>query len=366
MSDTSTNPVGIGIVGAGVISEVYLKNLMTLFDSTRVVGIADMMPERAQARAEAAGVEALTVDELMAHPEIELVVNLTIPAAHAEIAFRALEAGKSIYNEKPLAILREDGKKILEIAKEKGLHAGAAPDTFLGGGLQTVRKLLDEGAIGEPVAVDAAMRNHGMETWHPDPFFFFQPGAGPLFDVGVYYVTALTSLLGPFRNVASFARASFPERTIGNGPKLGEKVPVTTPTHIVSSIEFESGVLGSLTASFDVWTTRSDIATLIIYGTEGTLRCPDPNMFGGPIQILKADGDTWEDVPVTMPNIENCRGLGAADLARSMRTGEPARASGELSYHVLDVMHAVLESAGSKAHVTVESTVERPAPVEVE
>lgn len=364
MSDTSTNPVGIGIVGAGVISEVYLRNLTTLFDSTRVVGIADMMPERAKARADEAGVEALTVDELMAHPEIELVVNLTIPAAHAEIAFRALEAGKSIYNEKPLAILREDGRKILAMAKEKGLHVGAAPDTFLGGGLQTVRKLIDEGAIGEPVAVDAAMRNHGMEGWHPDPFFFFQPGAGPLFDVGVYYITALTSLLGPFRNVASFARASFPERTIGNGPKLGEKIPVTTPTHIVSSIEFESGVLGSLTASFDVWGTQEDIATLTIYGTEGTLRCPDPNVFGGPIQIFKSDGDTWEDVPVTMPNVENCRGLGAADLARSMRTGEPARASGELSYHVLDVMHAVLESAGSKAHVAVESTVERPAPVD--
>lgn len=364
MSKKSSNPVGIGIVGAGVISEVYLKNLSTLFDSTRVIGIADVMPERAQARAEEAGVEALSVDELMAHPDIELVVNLTIPAAHAEIAFKALEAGKSIYNEKPLAILREDGKKILEMAKEKGLHVGAAPDTFLGGGLQTVRNILDEGVIGEPIAVDAAMRNHGMEAWHPDPFFFFQPGAGPLFDVGVYYITALASLLGPFRNVAAFARASFPERTIGNGPKLGEKIPVTTPTHIVSAIEFESGVLGSLTASFDVWGTRDDTATLVIYGTEGTLRCPDPNTFGGPIQLLKSDNLIWEEVPVTMPNTENSRGLGAADLARSMRTGEPARASGELSYHVLDVMHAVLESAESKAHVTVESTVERPAPVD--
>lgn len=367
MSDGSIKPVGVGIIGAGVISEVYLKNLSKAFESTRVVGIADVLPERAAARAREFGVEAFTVDELLAHPEIELVVNLTIPAAHADIAFRALEAGKSAYNEKPLAIEREDGKRLLETAAAKGLHVGAAPDTFLGGGLQTVRQLLDEGAIGEPVAVTAMMMGHGMEAWHPDPYFFFQPGAGPLFDVGVYYVTALTALLGPFQEVAALARASFPERTIGNGPKLGEKIPVNTPTHIVSSIAFESGVTGSLTASFDVW--EPDHATLVIYGSEGTLRCPDPNTFGGPIKLLKG-GDprnaSWEEIPVAFPNTENSRGLGAADLARSMRTGEPARASGELGYHVLDVMHAVLDSAAQGKHVTVESTVERPAPLTVD
>jgi predicted dehydrogenase len=366
MSDGSIKPVGVGIVGAGVISEVYLKNLSTRFASTRVVGIADMVPERAAARAKEFGVEALTVDELLAHPEIELVVNLTIPAAHADIAFRALEAGKSAYNEKPLAIERADGKKLLETAAAKGLHVGAAPDTFLGGGLQTVRKLLDEGTIGEPIAVTAAMMGHGMEAWHPDPYFFFQPGAGPLFDVGVYYVTALTALLGPFQQVGALARASFPERTIGNGPKLGEKIPVNTPTHIVSAIEFESGVIGSLTASFDVW--EPDHATLVIYGSEGTLRCPDPNTFGGPIKLMKGGdrNNPWEEVPIEFPNTENSRGLGAADLARSIRTGEPARASGELGYHVLDVMHAVLDSAEQSKHISVESTVERPAPLSVD
>ena len=360
----SINPVGIGIVGAGVISEIYLKNLSTLFDHTRVVGVADVLPERAQARADQFGVEALTVDELLAHPDIELVVNLTIPAAHAEIGFRALEAGKSIYNEKPLAIEREDGKRLLALAKEKGLRVGSAPDTFLGGGLQTVRRLLDEGVIGEPVAVNAALLGHGMEAWHPDPFFFFQPGAGPLFDVGVYYVTALTSLLGPFARVSSLARASFPERTIGNGPKLGEKIPVTTPTHIVSSVEFASGVLGSLTASFDVWDT--DFANLTIYGTTGTLRCPDPNTFGGPIKLLVGGEEDWQEIPVTLPNTENSRGLGAADLAMAIRTGGPSRVDGELGYHVLDVMHAVLESAEHGTLVAVESTVARPAPVEAE
>lgn len=221
----ATQPVGIGIIGAGVISEVYLKNLSMLFDHTEVIGIADLMPDRAKSRAEQFGIEAFSVDELLAHPKIELIVNLTIPAAHADIAFKALDAGKSIYNEKPLAIVREDGRRMLERAKEKGLRVGSAPDTFLGGGLRTVRRLLDEGIIGEPVAVNAAMLNHGMEHWHPDPFFFFQPGAGPLFDVGVYYVTALVSLLGPFANISAMARASFPERTISNGPKSGEKVP---------------------------------------------------------------------------------------------------------------------------------------------
>ena len=363
MSDASIKPVGVGIVGAGVISEVYLKNLSKRFESTRVVGIADVLPERAAARAKEFRVEALTVDELLAHPEIELVINLTIPAAHADIAFRALEAGKSAYNEKPLAINREDGRKLLEMAAEKGLHIGAAPDTFLGGGLQTARKLLDEGVIGEPVAVAAAMLNHGMEHWHPDPYFFFQPGAGPLFDVGVYYVTALAALIGPFQTVGALARASFPERTIGNGPKLGQKIPVNTPTHIVSSIAFESGVVGSLTASFDVW--EPDHATLVVYGSEGTLRLPDPNTFGGPIKLMRGGSrdNAWEEIPVAFPNTDNSRGLGAADLARAMRTGEPARASGELGYHVLDVMHAVLESAERGEHVTVESTVERPAPL---
>jgi predicted dehydrogenase len=364
MSDGTLKPVGIGIVGAGNISEVYCKNLTSMFENTKVIGIADMVEDRAKERAEQFGIEALTVDELLAHPEIELVVNLTIPAAHAEIGMRALAAGKSVYNEKPLAINLEDGKAMLEIAKEKGLVVGSAPDTFLGGGLQTVRKLIDEGLIGEPVAFNAALMGHGMEDWHPDPFFFFQPGAGPLFDVGVYYVTALVSLLGPVKNVAAHARASFPERTITNGPKSGEKIPVTTPTHIVSTVEFETGVLGTLTASFDVWET--EFAALTIYGTEGTLRLPDPNTFGGPIYHLKPGQREWGEIEVTEPNTGNSRGLGTADLARSMRTGEPSRVEGSLGLHVLEIMHAVLTSAEEGRRVSVESTVERPAAVDAE
>lgn len=362
MSESTGNPVRIGIIGAGNISEVYCRNLTSMFDNTTVVGIADIVLERAQERADQFGIEALSVDELIDHPDIELVVNLTIPAAHAAIAMRALAAGKSVYNEKPIATSLEDGEAMLTIAKEKGLVVGSAPDTFLGGGLQTVRQLLDDGLIGEPVAFNAAMLGHGMEMWHPDPFFFFQPGAGPLFDVGVYYVTALVSLLGPVGNVAAHARASFPERTIGNGPKLGQTIPVTTPTHIVSTVEFETGVIGTLSASFDTWET--DHAALTIYGTEGTLRLPDPNTFGGPIQHLKGGEDEWRDIEITAPYTENSRGLGASDLARAIRTGETSRVDGALGYHVLEIMHAVLDAADEGRRVDIESTVARPAPLE--
>src|SRR5690606_37511309 len=200
----------------------------------------------------------------------------------------------------------EDGQAMLEVAREKGLFVGSAPDTFLGGGLQTVRKLLDEGLIGEPVAFSAAMLGHGMEDWHPDPFFFFQPGAGPLFDVGVYYVTALVSLLGPVGNVAAHARASFPERTINNGPKKGEKIPVTAPPQIVSTVVSELDVLGPLAESFDVWETVR--AAFAIYGTEGSLRVPDPNTFGGPIMHLEGRRKEWHEIEITKPNTENSRG----------------------------------------------------------
>jgi predicted dehydrogenase len=338
--DTS-GKVGIGIVGAGVISKIYLKNLNTVFQNTRVIGIADIIPAAAQARAEEFGVAALSVDELIAHPEVEIVLNLTIPAAHAEIAAKALAAGKSAYNEKPLATERADGLQLLQQAKEAGLLVGAAPDTFLGGGLQTVRKALDDGLIGKPIGVDGHLLSRGMEAWHPNPYFFFQPGAGPLFDVGVYYITALASLLGPFKSVSAQASISFPERTIGNGPKLGEKIPVNTPTYISGAIAFENGVIGTMTASFDVFETNGSYLT--IYGTEGTLRLPDPNTFGGPVLLLRAGEKEWEELPVTFDFTVDSRGLGISDFARALREGRTPRASGEMSYHVLDTMHAFLE-----------------------
>ena len=355
-------PVGIGIVGAGVISEIYMKNLSTLFPGTYLVGVSDIIPERAENRAKQFNTQALTNEEIYHHPDVELVVSLTPPLEHAKIGLAALAAGKNFYTEKPLATNRADGEKLVALAKEKGLYVGSAPDTFMGGGLQMSRALIDQGLIGTPIAVDAAIKNHGMEAWHPEPDFFFAPGAGPLFDVGVYYVTAMATILGPYKSVSSFARTTFPERTIGNGARAGEKIPVTTPTHIIADIEFESGVLGSLTASFDLWET--EFATLTIYGTEGTLRLPDPNTFGGPIKYLQGGTDTWVDIPVTVPNIDNARGLGANDLAEHIRLGGKSRVDGSLGFHVLDFMSSVLESADEGVRKDVASTFERPAPAE--
>jgi predicted dehydrogenase len=383
MTIASANPVNVGIIGAGVISDIYLRNLTTRFDNVRVVAIADLMVERAQARADAYGIAAMTVDEMLGDPEIELVVNLTIPLAHAEVALKAVAAGKSVYNEKPLTATRDQGRELLALAREKGVLVGGAPDTFLGGGLQTARQLIDEGAIGRPIAATANMYTHGHESWHPDPAFYYQPGAGPMFDMGPYYLTALVALLGPVSRVGSSTGISFAERTITSKPKHGETITVDTPTHITATLDFANGAIGTITTSFDLYDTTH--AALVIYGTEGSLKLPDPNTFGGTVSLLqpaafktrrdplsvgrtpddkadpnKVDKPEWEDVPLTHGFTDNSRGLGVADLARAVREGSAARASGELAYHVLDVMHATLESSDLGRHVTIESTVDRP------
>jgi predicted dehydrogenase len=352
-------PVGVGVIGTGFISAIYLRNLTSRWDHVRVVGVADLMPERAAARAEEFGMEAFTVEALLAHPEVEIVLNLTVPVAHGPVCLQALEAGKSVYTEKPLALSREEGRRILDLAEERGLLVGCAPDTFLGAGLQTARRLLDEAVIGEPVSFSARMITRGHERWHPDPAFYYQPGAGPMLDMGPYYVTALVSLLGPVARVASLARASFPERTITSEPRYGETISVETPTHIEALLELESGVIGSLMTTFDLWDPEH--AAVTVYGSEGSLRLPDPNTFGGPLALLRGGAETWEDVPLDDGYAEDTRGLGVADLARSIRTGEPARASGALGYHALDVMLATLESGPAGRHVEIGSTVAPPA-----
>jgi predicted dehydrogenase len=361
----SSRPVGVGIIGAGVISEIYLKNCTEVFENLAPIGIADLVPERAQARAAEFGIEAMTVDALIAHPDIEIVINLTIPAVHGEVARKVLEAGKSAYNEKPLAIDRDEAKALVELATEKGLLVGGAPDTFLGGGLQTARQALDDGKIGAPVAASAQFLGRGMEMWHPDPHFFFQPGAGPLFDVGPYYLTALASMLGPVKAVTGFARASFPERTVtAKGPKTGEVIPVNTPTHFATSLQFESGVIGSLQASFDVWETRDRMTVLTLYGSEGTLHLPDPNTFGGPVTLVHADSRKTEELPLTHGYTENSRGIGVSDMARALRGGgEPARASGEMAAHIVDIMVSSLEAAASGEVVELSTTMTRPEPL---
>ncbi len=351
----------VGLVGCGVISAIYFEAGKT-FDVLDIVACADLFPERAQAKAAEYNVpKAYTVEELLRDPEIDAVLNLTIPKAHAEVGLAALEAGKSIYNEKPLAIEREDARRMLDLAAAKGLRVGCAPDTFLGGGLQTCRKLIDDGWIGVPIAATAFMMGHGPERWHPDPDFFYQPGAGPMFDMGPYYLTALTTLLGPVRRVTGSAHITFPERTIFSQPKYGQTIKVNTPTHVAGVMDFASGAVGTIITSFDVW--ASELPRIEIYGTAGSLSLPDPNTFGGPVRIRRAGAGEWSEVPLAYGYAKNSRGLGLADMVAAIESGRPHRANGEVAYHVLDLMHAFHDASREGRHVEVGSTMTRPAPL---
>ena len=330
-----------------------------MFDDIEVVACSDLVLERAEQQAEAFGVpKACTPEELLDDEEVEIVLNLTVPVVHAEVSLAALEAGKHVYTEKPLAVSLEDGHRMLEVAGEKNLLIGCAPDTFLGGGLQTCRRVVDEGIIGDPVAVTAFMLNHGPEDWHPNPDFFYQPGAGPMFDLGPYYLSSLATLVGPVRRVTASARVTFPERMITSQPHAGTSITVNTPTHVAGVMDFEGGVVGTLVTSFDVWSENQ--SRIDLYGTEGTLSLPDPNTFDGPVWLWRSDEDGWTEIPLTHPYTGNSRGLGLADMARALRTGRQPRASGELGMHVLDVIHAFLASSERGEHVEVGSTFERP------
>ncbi len=351
----------IGIIGCGNISSIYLK-ASRLFDILQVVACADIDMERARSQAGKYGVpKVYTVEELLADPEVEIVVNLTVPNTHAEVALKAIAAGKAVYSEKPLATRREDGKAILEVARARQVRVGNAPDTFLGGGFQTCIKLINDGQIGTPVAATAFRLNHGMEYWHPDPYFFYQPGAGPMFDVGPYYLTALIAMMGPIRRVTASMQTTFPERTVTSEPKYRTKIPVNTPTHIAGIMEFASGAVGTILTSFDVW--HHHLPFIEIYGTEGTLSTPDPNRFDGPVYIRQVNDETWREVPLTHGYTSNSRGLGIADMAYAMRSDRLHRANGEMAYHVLDVIESFMQSATEGRHVMLTSTCTRPEPL---
>ena len=353
--------VRVGIIGCGSICDVYLQSGKR-FDVLDITACADIMPGRAEEKAREFGIaRACSVAELLGDPEIEIILNLTTPHAHAEVALAALEAGKSVYGEKPLAVSREDGHRILETARVKGLRVGCAPDTFLGAGLQTCRKLIDEGAIGEPVAATAFMMSHGHEGWHPNPEFFYKAGGGPLFDMGPYYLTALVHLMGPVRRVTSSARITFPERTITSKPKRGQKIKVETPTHVAGVLDFAGGAVVGIITSFDVW--GAHLPQIEIYGTEGTMSVPNPNIFGGPIRLRRAGEDEWEDVAITFPYAENSRALGLADMAAGLDADRPHRASGDLAFHVLEIMEGIHVSSDKGRHVELKSPAERPAPL---
>jgi predicted dehydrogenase len=355
---TKTGPVGIGFIGAGVISDTYLENLNS-FPDTNVVAVGDLFSEAANAKAEKHGIAVSGGPEVVLdNPDVELVVNLTIPAAHAEVALQAINAGKHVWNEKPLALDRVSAKALLDQAEATGLRVGCAPDTFLGSGLQHARRLITDGEIGAPLTALVLMQSPGPESWHPNPAFLFQEGAGPLFDIGPYYLTALVQTFGPIASVAAVGSKSRETRVIGSGPKAGEEFAVTVPSHVSASARFESGQSATLIFSFDSPRRRT---LLEVTGTDATMVFPDPNMFDGEIAIQRRDDEDAKVVATT--TLQSSRGTGVLDMSRAIREGRPHRAQGALAYHVLDAMISIDEAITSQAYVDVESTIEVPTPL---
>lgn len=357
----SLKPLNIGIVGAGKISGAYLSTLERL-TSVRLTAVTDLDRSRAEAVAEQAGGEvavAPTVADLVARDDVDAVLNLTIPAAHAEVALAALGAGKHVYGEKPLAANRKEADAVLAAAREAGLRVGCAPDTVLGTGTQTARKAVDDGLIGRPVAATAFMTTKGHEAWHPDPEFYYKPGGGPLLDMGPYYLSALVHLLGPVVKVTGASSRPRAERTIGSGPRAGHTFPVEVDTHITGVLEHADGALSTLVMSFDVRAAR--LPRIEVHGTDASLSVPDPNGFDGTVEINRGDG--WETLPVSAGYRDAGRGAGLADLAEALSAGRPHRASAELAAHVLDIMLTLMDSADQGRALPVTSTCERPAPV---
>jgi len=355
---TRTN---VGIIGCGAISNAYFQGCAP-YGNVKIAACADIDPQRAAAKAKEHGIRSSTVEELLQDPEIQIILNLTVPKAHAAINLAAIQAGKHTYVEKPFGVNRAEGKEVLAAAKKKKVRTGCAPDTFFGGGAQTARKLIDDGAIGQPVAGAAFMCCHGHEAWHPSPEFYYEKGGGPMFDMGPYYITGLVNLLGPVRRVTGSTRATFPTRTITSKPKAGKVVPVETPTHIAGTMDFVNGAVITIITSFDMW--RSSMPILEVYGAEGSLSVPDPNQFGGPVKISKTGFEEWAEVPLTH-RTDLARGSGLADMAQAIATNRPHRASGELAFHVLDVMAAFEESSTTDKHINIKSTCERPAALPV-
>jgi predicted dehydrogenase len=354
------SPLTFGIVGVGKISEQYFAALPSL-PGIELIAVADLDEARAATVAAEQGVEALPVDALLADPRIDAVLNLTIPAAHVEINTRALQAGKHVFSEKPLALRPAEAVDMLRLAEEKGLRVGCAPDTFLGTSVQTAGAVLDAGTIGTPVGAAAFWAAPGHEAWHQSPHFYYQPGAGPLFDMGPYYLTALVALLGPVARVSGAAGRSARERVVATGPQAGSPIPVDIDTHVSALLEHVSGVSSTVTMSFEVWGSR--IPHIELFGTAGTISMADPNRFSDPVEILLSADQEWKTIETLAGYADAERGYGLADMARAIATDRPHRASGKLAFHVLEIMDAVARSGESHEVVELASTVERPAVV---
>lgn len=354
----------IAFVGVGNISGIYLKNLTTTFaNEVEIAGVCDLIPERAQKAADEYGVHIYpTYDDILADESVEIILNITRPNEHFDITMAGLKAGKHVYSEKPLATEFEQGKLLVAYAREHQLMLGGAPDTFLGGGIQTCRKLIDDGYIGEPVYANAVLLGCGHEIWHPGPEFYYERGGGPMLDMGPYYVTALVNLLGPAASVMGRAKITYPQRVITSQPNYGKVIDVEVPTHYNGIIDFKNGCTGSIVTSFDVQYGRKG-RYIEVLGSEGTLRVPDPNDFGGKIGLLRAGESEFTEIPIVRPYTENSRGLGLADMAHALRSGRRHRANCDQTCHVLEIMTSFEKSSRENRTIQLETTFERGAPM---
>jgi predicted dehydrogenase len=350
--------VGIGIIGCGNISTAYLKAAQR-FPVLDVRAVADLRSEAAERRGAEFGVPALRVDQLLKRDDVEIVINLTVPLAHTDVSLAVLDAGKHVHSETPLGVNVAEARKVMDLAAAKNLRVGSAPDTFLGGGHQTARKLIDDGAIGAPVAGSAFFMCPGHERWHPAPGFYYLRGGGPMLDMGPYYITDLVQLLGPVASVMGSTARPKSERLVTSEPMNGALIPVEVATHVAGMLEFESGAVVSIAMSFDVPKHRH--TPIEIYGDKGAILVPDPNRFGGEVQVAKTGAD-WETVPLTHGHVDGeFRSIGVADMATAIVAGRPHRASGALAFHVLEVMEAFQASSDEGRRVKIQSSVERPA-----
>ena len=352
--------IKVAIIGLGKISSIYLENLSNTFnDRVQLVGVVDLIEERAREVAQKYELKMYAdVAELLSDKDVDLVLNLTTPQSHFELCKQILEADKSVYVEKPLSLTVEEASSLVLLAQEKNLLLGSAPDTFLGAGIQTCRKLIDDGWIGRPVAATACMMNHGHESWHPDPEFYYKNGGGPLFDMGPYYITALVNLLGPVDSVCAFAKKSFETRTITSEPKKGMVIDVEVDTHIAGLLHFDNGCTATLLTSFDVH--HHSLPCIEIYGTRGSLKVPDPNTFGGPVLFCPQGKKEYQEIPLLFDYAENSRGFGVADMAQALEEERAVRPSGELALHVVDVMSSLLLSSEQKKQISITYRTERP------
>ena len=355
-----TSAVKFSIIGCGYISQAYINATKT-FPVVSVVACADANPETAREAALKWELEALSVEALLGRADIDVVLNLTTPKAHAAVTLQALEAGKHVYLEKPFALNREEGRRVTAKAESLGLRVGCAPDTFLGAGLQTCRKLVDDGALGQIVSGTAFMMIPGHESWHPNPDFYYAEGGGPVFDMAPYYLTALVSLLGPIHKVNAVAVTPRLTRVITSQPREGEAIPVEVPTHVASTLTFCSGAVVSMVMSFDVH--RHSGQPLELHGDNGSLQVPDPNTFGGPVKLSQVQQGSWHEEELVGPYTGNMRGIGAADLAYALVNGRPHRCHSDLAFHVLDVMQTLHEASAQEKSLTIASSCDRPAPL---